>query len=318
MSGTFGMTILIDWGTDTLRWSAEDESFSMPNLAVSVSHRQKVCAVGNEAATLLREHPELHALVPPRGILFADTEAIIAQLHEIRQQTVREKPWWKRLLLPRIFAAVPLGTTEFEAHGFSRILKQEGQSVILIEAPTAAAAGCGYRPEEETPFAVLDLGAGFTQFAVLRNGVILSSGVLRRGGRDLDTALKRYCRKQSDADPSIAEVREAKTIWNRHDSLRIGSLQLEQSELRKLWTPYWEQVAQMIEETLNDPVLHREVAERGVTMVGGLSQMPGFGEFLSERLGMRFQTANNPSGAVLHGLEKLLPELSSKVWQHRR
>ena len=118
MSGTFGMTILIDWGTDTLRWSAEDESFSMPNLAVSVSNRQKVCAVGNEAATLLREHPEFHALVPPRGILFADTEAIIAQLHEIRQQTVREKPWWKRLLLPRIFAAVPLGTTEFEAHGF--------------------------------------------------------------------------------------------------------------------------------------------------------------------------------------------------------
>ena len=91
MSGTFGMTILIDWGTETLRWSAEDESFSMPNLAVSVSNRQKVCAVGNEAATLLREHPEFHALVPPRGILFADTEAIIAQLHEIRQQTVREK-----------------------------------------------------------------------------------------------------------------------------------------------------------------------------------------------------------------------------------
>lgn len=271
MSGTFGMTILIDWGTETLRWSAEDESFSMPNLAVSVSNRQKVCAVGNEAATLLREHPEFHALVPPRGILFADTEAIIAQLHEIRQQTVREKPWWKRLLLPRIFAAVPLGTTEFEAHGFSRILKQEGRSVILIEAPTAAAAGSGYRREEETLFAVLDLGAGFTQFAVLRSGVVLASGVLRRGGRDLDTALKRYCRKQSDADPSIAEVREAKTIWNRHDSLRIGSLQLEKSELRKLWTPYWEQVAQMIEETLNDPALHREVAERGVTMVGGLS-----------------------------------------------
>ena len=174
MSGTFGMTILIDWGTETLRWSAEDESFSMPNLAVSVSNRQKVCAVGNEAATLLREHPEFHALVPPRGILFADTEAIIAQLHEIRQQTVREKPWWKRLLLPRIFAAVPLGTTEFEAHGFSRILKQEGRSVILIEAPTAAAAGSGYRREEETLFAVLDLGAGFTQFAVLRSVELLT------------------------------------------------------------------------------------------------------------------------------------------------
>ena len=142
MSGTFGMTILIDWGTETLRWSAEDESFSMPNLAVSVSNRQKVCAVGNEAATLLREHPEFHALVPPRGILFADTEAIIAQLHEIRQQTVREKPWWKRLLLPRIFAAVPLGTTEFEAHGFSRILKQEEFSVLML------AAAEGYKRRE--------------------------------------------------------------------------------------------------------------------------------------------------------------------------
>ena len=72
----------------------------------------------------------------------------------------------------------------------------------------------------------------------------------------------------------------------------------------------------MIEETLNDPVLHREVAERGVTMVGGLSQMPGLGEFLSEQLGICFQTAKNPSGAVLRGLQKLLPKLPADVWKY--
>ena len=316
MLDKYQLTILVDWGTETLCWSADDEPFTMPNLAISSPDGQKLCAVGDEAAAMLRDHPEFRAITSPPGVLFADREVIAAQRHEIQHRTMRWKPWWKRLLQPRIFAAVPLGTTEFEAHGFSQILKQNGRSVILMEAPCPAAAGCGYRPEAETPFAVLDLGAGFTQFAVLRNGVILSSGVLRRGGRDLDAALKRYCRKQYAVDPSSAEVREAKNIWNRHDSLRIGSLHLEHSELQSLWTPHWEQVAQMIDDTLRDSAFRREVADRGVTMIGGLSQMPGFGEFLSERLGMRFQTLPNSAGAILRGLRVILPQLPPELWKH--
>lgn len=316
MFGMFHMTILIDWGTETLRWSADRESFSMPNLAVSISSRQKVCAVGNEAATSLREHPEFHAIIPPPGFLFADSEAIAAQQHEILHQTAHGKPWWKRLQQPRVFATVPLGTTELEARGFSNMLKQETQCVILLEAPTAAAVGCSYRLEDEKLFAVLDLGAGFSQLAVFQKGKMLCSSVLRIGGRDLDVALKRHCEKAYAANLSSEEVRNVKTIWNRHDSFRIGSLHLGQSELRKLWTPHWEQVAKMIGDTLSDPALRREVSDRGVIMTGGLSQMPGLGEFLSEQLGICFQTAKNPSGAVLRGLQKLLPKLPTDVWKY--
>mgnify|MGYP002708456069 FL=1 len=191
MFGVFHMTILIAWVTETLRWSADRESFSMPNLAVSISSRQKVCAVGNEAATSLREHPEFHAIIPPPGFLFTDSEAIAAQQHEILHQTAHGKPWWKRLQQPRVFATVPLGTTELEARGFSNMLKQETQCVILLEAPTAAAVGCSYRLEDEKLFAVLDLGAGFSQLAVFQKGKMLCSSVLRIGGRDLDVALDR-------------------------------------------------------------------------------------------------------------------------------
>ena len=316
MFGMFHMTILIDWGTETLRWSADRESFSMPNLAVSISSRQKVCTVGNEAATLLREHPEFHAIIPPPGFLFADSEAIAAQQHEILHQTAHGKPWWKRLQQPRVFATVPLGTTELEARSFSNMLKQETQCVILLEAPTAAAVGCGYRLEDERLFAVLDLGAGFSQLAVFQKGKMLCSSVLRIGGRNLDVALKRHCEKAYAANLSSEEVRNVKTIWNRHDSFRIGSLHLEQSELRKLWTPHWEQIAKMIGDTLSDPALRRKVTDRGVIMTGGLSQMPGLGEFLSERLGICFQTVKNPSGAVLRGLQKLLPKLPTDVWRY--
>ena len=47
MLDKYQLTILVDWRTETLRWSADDEPFTMPNLAISSPDGQKLCAVGD-------------------------------------------------------------------------------------------------------------------------------------------------------------------------------------------------------------------------------------------------------------------------------
>ena len=72
MPDMFNTTIPVDWGTETLRWTAGDEVFSCPNLAVPPSKRGPVCAVDNDAKQLLNDHPNYCGFTPPAEILFDD------------------------------------------------------------------------------------------------------------------------------------------------------------------------------------------------------------------------------------------------------
>jgi len=315
MPDTFNMIVLMDWGTETLRWTAGDEDLSMPNIAVSPSQCKPVCAVGNDAIQLLKVHPEYYVLMPPAGILFDEPDAMAAQRLTMIRLAGKALPWWKRLLHPKILVAVPLGTSGIESFGVRDVLKRQAQRIIFVYAPMAAAMGSGYDGYSEKAFAVLDIGAGFTQFAVIRQGGFQVSGALRIGGRDLDRALKKYLFKQYATDFSFNELREIKHAWNRRDTFSLGKLRLERDELQSVWLPHWERVAELIDETLTDAELHREVAANGVTLTGGLSQMPGLPEFLAERFGMKFQVARNPAGAVLRGLQRMLMEIPADLWR---
>ena len=315
MPDTFNMIVLMDWGTETLRWTAGDEDLSMPNIAVSPSQCKPVCAVGNDAIQLLKVHPEYYVLMPPAGILFDNPDAIDAQSLTMMCLAGKKLPRWKRLLHPKVLAAVPLGTSGIETFGFRDVLKREAQKVVFVEAPMAAAMGAGYDGYADDAFPVLDIGAGFTQFAVIRQGGFQVSGALRIGGRDLDRTLKKYLFKQYTTDFSFNELREVKHTWNRHNTFSLGKLRLERDEQQSVWLPHWERVAELIDETLTDAELRREVAANGVALTGGLSQMLGFPEFLAERFGMKFQVARNPAGAVLRGLQRMLTKLPPDLWK---
>lgn len=315
MPDTFNMIVLMDWGTETLRWTAGSEELTMPNIAVSPSKHEPVCAVGNDAIQLLKVHPEYCVLMPPAGILFDDPEAMAAQSLTMMYLAEKALPWWKRLLHPKVLAAVPLGTSGIETFGFRDVLKRQAQRILFMEAPMIAAMGSGSDGYSEKAFAVLDIGAGFTQFAVIRQGGFQVAGALRIGGRDLDRALKKYLFKQYTTDFSFNELREIKHAWNRLDTFSLGKLRLERAELQSVWLPHWERVAELIDETLTDAKLRREVAANEVTLTGGLSQMPGLPEFLAERFGMKFQVARNPAGAVLRGLQRMLTKLPPDLWK---
>jgi len=288
MSDKFNMLMMLDWGTENIRWSLGGEIFSMHN-----------------------EFP------PPPGILFNDPERMAEQLREVIGRSRMTVPWYRRIIKPKILAAVPLGISGIETIGFHHILKQEAWKALLIEVPMAIATGCGYFCEEEKPFGILELGAGFAQFAVIQQGGIQASTSLRRGGRDLDTALKRYLKRQLHAEPSEAELAAVKHNWNRHETLRLDGVSVKRDALWQIYTAALIPLVEALQDALDSlsPKMTSALKADGIQMTGGLAKMPQLAEYLTGQTGFPFRPAKNPEQAVMRGLFKIQTDIPPKLWR---
>lgn len=288
VSDTFNMVVMLDWGTENVRWSLGGEIHSMPN-----------------------ESP----LLP--GILFNDPEALTLQWRQVLRHCAAMVPWHKRIIKPKVLAPVPLGSSGVEAGGYAHVLKQEALSVILCEAPVAAAMGCGYSEENEKPVGILELGAGFSQFAVIQQCGIRISASLRRGGRDLDAALKRHLKRQFHIEPSDMELSAVKHDWNRHETLRLGGIVVERDTVRQIYAAAVTPLVEALQDTLDGltPEMSAILKSDGIQMTGGLSQMPRLSEYLTERTGFPFHPTKNPAQAVMRGLLEMQKSRPPKLWR---
>ncbi len=311
MKERFHFTILIDWGTENIRWTLDGEIHSIPNIVAFSKHSPDPVAVGEAALPVLKTQPELTKVTPPPGILFADADAITALLLEILARACALVPWRRRLLKPWVLASVPLGCSKLEASGFAHALKMEVQSVVLCETPMAAALGAGYVAETQTPFGILELGAGNMQFAMMKEGGLFHPVSHRRGGRDLDAALRRYLKKQYHVEATDPDLSNVKDDWNRHETHRIGGVILSRDELWSVYagvlTPFTEDI---VEEFLRmDVSLRDHLHKDGLILTGGLARMPGLPEKLSELLECPVHSAQAPENAVCRGLLALSKEI---------
>ncbi len=205
MGDLFHFTILIDWGTERIRWTLDGEIDSLPNVVAFSKASPDPVAVGEEALRMLKDRPELEKAVPPPGILFADPEAMTALFAEIMQRACLLVPWNRRLLKPKVLASVPLGTTKLETRGFCQVLKTQAQSVILCEAPMAAALGAGYG-ETDAPFGMLDIGAGTMQVAVAAQGGLAHTVFRRDSIEGIHSFVEAFAKERRKMAPRILET----------------------------------------------------------------------------------------------------------------
>lgn len=281
------MIVMFDWGTENIRWSLGGEIFSMRN-----------------------------EFAPPSGILFNDPERMDGQRREVLYRCAQLVPWFKRMIKPKILASVPLGSSGIETIGFVQILKKESQSVILCEAPMVAAMGCEYSEDNGKPFGILELGAGFSQFAVIQQCGIRISTVIRRGGRDLDMALKRYLKRQLHSEPSYAELAAVKRDWNRHETLHLGNVSVERDTMQQIYENALTPLVEALQDALDTltPEMTAFLKSNGILMTGGLASMPQLADFLTKQTGFPFRSAKNPEQAVMRGLLAMQKSMPPNLW----
>ena len=283
----------------------------------------KILQVGSAARNMLNRTPgNVVAMRPLKEGIISDHEMTVKMLSEMFKTATKASVFTPK---PRVVISVPSGVTEVEERSVINAAIEAGaRRVFLIEEPLAAALGAGLNIKDPNGHMVVDVGGGTTDIAVLSmNGVAMSSS-LKVAGDAFDDSIIRYVRRQHQMVIGQVTAEEIKIqigeVYPRGEELTMNvkgrdaktgmpkMVTLSSKEiyevLRRPARMIADEVMEVLEQT--SPELVSDVAENGITLTGGCSQLWGFAELLMERTGIACIVADDPDSCTAYGCGKSL------------
>jgi rod shape-determining protein MreB len=326
----FSVDLGVDLGTaNVLIYSAgKGIVVREPSVVAVDKNTGKILQVGAAARNMMGRTPgNVVAMHPLKDGVISDHEMTVQMLQELFRTATKAGIFTPK---PRVVICVPSGVTEVEERTVINAAIEAGaRRVYLIEEPLAAALGAGLDIKGPKGHMVVDIGGGTTDVAVLTlNGVAVSSST-EVAGDAFDEAIARYVRRQygviigqvtaEDIKIQIGGVYprpEEITMNIKGRSAKTGlpvPVPLVSSEifevLRRPARQIADEVLSVLEET--SPELVADIAETGITLTGGGSQIWGMDMMLTERTGIRCTRADDPDSCVAYGCGKSLGWIST-------
>ena len=230
---------------------------------------------------------------------------------------------------PRVVISVPSGVTEVEERTVINAAIEAGaRRVYLIEEPLAAALGANLDIHQPNGHMVVEIGGGTTNVAVLSlNGVARSSSI-KVAGDSFDEAIARYVRRahgviigkttaedikirigcvdeRADEVSMTVRGRDVKSGMPKELTLTSGEVF---EVLRRPARSIADEVMSVLEDT--SPELVSDIAENGITLTGGGSQLWGMAQLIEKRTRIRCTVADDPDSCVVYGCGKSLSWIS--------
>ena len=294
-----------------------------PSVVAVDKNTGKILQVGSAARNMLGRTPgNVVALHPLKDGVISDHDMTVKMLQALFRKVHRSSLFTPK---PRVVICVPSGVTEVEERTVINAAMDAGaRRVYLIEEPLAAALGAGLDLRGPNGHMVIDIGGGTTDIAVLSlNGVAVSSSI-KVAGDAFDEAIGRYVRRKHGVIIGQATAEDIKiqigSVYPRPENVSMNvkgrdaktgmprELTLMSSEifevLRRPARQIADEVLSVLEET--SPELVSDIAENGITLTGGGSQIWGMDKLLSERTGTRCTVADDADSCVAYGCGKSL------------
>jgi rod shape-determining protein MreB len=284
----------------------------------------EVIAVGQEAKRLARRQPpEIRIAHPIKDGVIADCEAAGQMLSNLISRALTNRsPARFSLLL-----CVPADITPLEQKAYEDAARRAGAGkATLVEEPYAAAAGADLNLRSARACMIVDLGAGTTDIAVISGGSVLHASTRRVGGGEIDRAIARYLhfeRKMEVREETAEEIKiqlgavdeqiEPRTMAVRGRNLTTGlpeEITVGSEEIRPLIQPALRVIKQHMRTALEEISTGASVdlLDSGITVSGGLAQLTGLAEHLSQELGLSVRIAPDPMLAAALGAGRLLEQ----------
>ena len=315
----------VDLGTSNILIYVDGKGIVVrePSVVAVDKNSGRILQVGSEARNMLGRTPgNVVAMQPLKDGVISDHVMTVRML-----QVLFRRAGTKALFnpKPRVVICVPSGITEVEERTVINAAIEAGaRRVYLIEEPLAAGMGANLDIQGPSGHMIVDIGGGTTDVAVLTmNGVAVSSS-LKVAGESFDEAIARYVRRRhgvvigrsmaEDVKIKIGCVDErpedTSMVVRGRDS-KSGmprDLVLHSSEiyevLRRLARQIADQVVSVLEDT--SPELVSDIAENGITLTGGCSQLYGMASLIESRTGIHCTVADDPDSCVAYGCGKSL------------
>lgn len=294
-----------------------------PSVVAVDKNSGKILQVGAAARNMLGRTPgNVVAMHPLKDGVISDHEMTVKMLQTLFRSISSSSLFTPK---PRVVISVPSGITEVEERTVINAAAEAGaRRVYLIEEPLAAALGAGLDLKNPTGHMVVDIGAGTTDIAVLSMNGVATSSSLKVAGDAFDEAIARYVRRRHGVIIGKTTAEDVKiqigSVYPRNEDPSMvvkgrdskngvpRELMLASSEICEVLMRMGRQIADEVLNVLEDtsPELVGDIAQTGITLTGGGSQIYGMDLLLTERTGVRCTLADDAPSCVVYGCGKSL------------
>ena len=322
---SFSKEIGIDLGTANTLVCLKGKGIILrePSVVAVDIRTDTVLAVGSQAKDMIGRTPNsIVAVRPLKDGVIADFKITAKMLQHFIKKSVKPGIFSK----PRVIICMPTGVTEVERKAVEDAAYQAGAKppVILIEEPMAAAIGAGLPVDEPTGSMVVDIGGGTSEVAVISLGDIVSACSVRVAGDKFDEAILSHIKKQYNLLIGERTAEDIKikigSVWERPEEItatirgrdaKTGmprEVMLTSTEIFEVLRRPARQIADEVVSVLEDasPELVSDIAESGITLTGGSSQLWGMAQLIEARTGIACTIADDPDSCVAYGCGKSL------------
>jgi len=323
-----GTDLAVDLGTANTVVFRRGEGIVLfePSVVAMDQQTGQVYAVGEKARQMLGRTPAtIIATRPLRHGVIADFETTEQMLGQFIRMVGGSG------LRRAVIVCVPSGLTQVERDAVVEATLSAGaREAHLIEEAMAGAIGAGLPVEDAVASVIVDVGGGTSEMAVIALGGMVVSTSLPVGGYDLDDAIVRFAQEQhrlligheqaervkleiGSALEGHAAVPEAEVAGRYMSTGMLARITLGADEVRRALERPLNRIVTGLRELLEQTPeqLASDIADHGVTLVGGGTLLPGFADLIRSETGLPVSQDDEPLTTVARGAGAALAELDT-------
>ena len=273
-------------------------------------------AVGADAKKMLGKTAENTSVIfPVREGLIADERAAVLMLDNYLKK-IQAKGLFKR-----VEAVVPVscGISDVEIYKFAKVLRAVGiKKTEFLEVPICCALGMNAPLTEFNPCFSIDMGGGCTNVAALSLDGIIAGLSVNMGGCNMDSQLIDFIAYNYNLKIGLQTAERMKVqiaglqsddatsaVVNGRDTStgRPRSISLKSSDLYEVVRSYYDKVVDVSWKVMKKlpAEVSAEIRHAGLYITGGGSKIAGLCGYMSEKLDMEVNLAEDADTACVMG-----------------
>ncbi len=313
-------TLGLDLGTASVLVYIEGRGIVLtePSVVAIDKNTERSVAVGEQARQMLGKTPaNIVAIRPIRDGVIADYEITESMLKYFIKRVMGGGFC---MLRPSVVVCVPASVTSVERRAVIEAAISAGaKRVAVIEEPMAAALGAGIDVDRPYAGAVMDIGGGTTDIAVISLGGIVVSRSVPVAGNKMDEAIVKYFKNKHNLiigeraaedlkillgcscdkrDLKTTELRGRNIISNLPSSVTVTSADIAEA-IREPIRSMIDATLEVLENT--PPELAGDIWEDGIVLTGGGALLGGLDKIIEKRFGIPVKIAEDPLTCVAIG-----------------
>ncbi len=303
-----------------------------PSLVAINEQSEEIVAFGQEAADMIgREGRDIVVKAPLIGGVVGDFERTKKMLaHFVK----KAKSGGSQVSLQAVMSMVS-DVTHVEQRALHHAAEEAGiGKVFMMEEGLAAAFGAGVLSNDKRASAIVDIGAGTTNIAVVAKGTIVHSRSERFGSNEINAVLATHLRRHRGLQVGEETTEFLKTNFAttflpedlskstevRGRDVQTGSpsaVEITVGEIYPIVENIVRRIAQTVKDTLTElrPEVAADIYDRGVILTGGGALLDGLDQYMRSYVNLAMTIADEPRYATVNGLVKMFddPKLLERV-----